>query len=90
MHWYPKYTSDFIGATLDLSYLEKVSYGWMLDVYYERVTDMVLKLGDHAGVLLRHKAHVAARFALAIELLTHEFDRLIAVFIFVRRSSLRC
>lgn len=36
MHWYPKYTSDFIGATLDLSYLEKVSYGWMLDVYYER------------------------------------------------------
>ena len=36
MHWYPKYTSDFIGATLDLSYLEKVSYGWMLDIYYER------------------------------------------------------
>lgn len=35
MHWFPFYSSDFIGATVGLSCLERSLYALMLPLYYE-------------------------------------------------------
>jgi len=35
MHWFPFYSSDFIGATVGLSCLERSLYALMIPLYYE-------------------------------------------------------
>lgn len=35
MKWFPFYSSDFIGATVELSFLERAAYALMLVFYYE-------------------------------------------------------
>lgn len=35
MHWFPFYSSDFLGATVGLSCLERALYALMLPLYYE-------------------------------------------------------
>ena len=35
MHWFPFYSSDFIGATVGLSFTERSAYALMIPIYYE-------------------------------------------------------
>jgi uncharacterized protein YdaU (DUF1376 family) len=35
MHWFPFYSSDFLGATIGLSCLERAIYALMIPLYFE-------------------------------------------------------